>query len=99
LNIAAVLQFMTSGPSTVLLLHRFHAVAAWRALIGPTNSAVARSSAPHSLRAEYGTDGEENALHGSDSAASAAREAAFSSPPSRLPVLPPRTQRCGMCTT
>jgi nucleoside diphosphate kinase len=72
-----LLHFMTSGPSTVLLLHRFHAVAAWRALIGPTNSAAARSSAPHTLRAKYGTDGEQNALHGSDSAASAEREAAI----------------------
>ena len=72
-----LLQFMTSAPCTVLLLNRFDAVAAWRALIGPTNSAAARSSAPHSLRAKYGTDGQQNAFHGSDSAASAAREAAI----------------------
>jgi nucleoside diphosphate kinase len=69
-----LLQFMTSAPSTVLLLQRVDAVAAWRSLIGPTDSAKARASAPHSLRAKYGTDGQKNAFHGSDSDASAARE-------------------------
>jgi nucleoside diphosphate kinase len=69
-----LLQFMTSAPCTVLLLQRANAVAAWRALIGPTDSAKARLSAPQSLRARYGTDGQQNAFHGSDSAASAARE-------------------------
>jgi hypothetical protein len=58
----------------VLLLQRNNAVAAWRALIGPTDSAKARHSAPQSLRARYGTDGQQNAFHGSDSDASAARE-------------------------
>lgn len=69
-----LLQFMTSGPCTVLLLQRPNAVAAWRALIGPTDSAKARLSAPRSLRAKYGTDGQQNAFHGSDSHVSAARE-------------------------
>jgi nucleoside diphosphate kinase len=69
-----LLQFMTSGPCTVLLLQRVGAVAAWRAAIGPTDSAKARTSAPDTLRAKYGTDSQRNAFHGSDSPASAARE-------------------------
>jgi nucleoside diphosphate kinase len=69
-----LLQFMTSAPCTVLLLQRTNAVAAWRALIGPTDAAKARLTAPQSLRARFGTDSQQNAFHGSDSAASAARE-------------------------
>jgi nucleoside diphosphate kinase len=69
-----LLEFMTSGPCTVLLLQRVDAVKAWRELIGPTDSVRARASAPQSLRAKYGSDSQRNAFHGSDSAASAARE-------------------------
>ena len=65
---------MSSGPIVALVLARVEAIAAWRKLLGPTNSLVAREKAPASLRALYGTDGTKNAAHGSDSPASAARE-------------------------
>jgi hypothetical protein len=33
------------------------AIHTWRRLMGPTNSAAARATHPHSIRALYGTDG------------------------------------------
>lgn len=50
------------------------AVASWRSLIGPTNTETARAQAPQSLRAQFGTDGTKNAVHGSDSVGSYKRE-------------------------
>jgi hypothetical protein len=48
------------APSLQLLLRDVFAQAAihtWRQLMGPTNSAAARATHPHSIRALYGTDG------------------------------------------
>jgi len=70
----ALCEFMTSGPVVKLILQRENAVLGWRALLGPTNTLSAQDEAPLSIRARFGTDGTRNACHGSDSAASAARE-------------------------
>ena len=64
---------MTSGPVIAMELMGDDAVSAWRKLLGPTDSGVARKEAASSLRAQFGTDGTKNAAHGSDSLASAAR--------------------------
>ncbi|CAI9615618.1 unnamed protein product [Staurois parvus] len=64
---------MTSGPIVAMEVIGDEAVASWRKLLGPTNSSVARSDSPESIRAKFGTDGTKNAAHGSDSIASAAR--------------------------
>ena len=72
-----LINFMTSGPVTALLLEKPGAIKGWRALMGPTNTAKAREEAPDSLRALFGTDGTMNATHGSNSFISAAREGAF----------------------
>lgn len=53
------------------------AVAKWRDLIGPNNTANAKAQAPKSLRALFGTDGTRNAVHGSDSQGSMKREVDF----------------------
>ena len=53
------------------------AVLKWRDLIGPTDTANAKSQAPSSLRAMFGTDGTKNAVHGSDSLGSMKREVDF----------------------
>lgn len=45
--------------------------------MGPTNSLKAVEEAPNSIRARFGTDGTQNATHGSDSMGSAARELNF----------------------
>eukprot|EP00946_MAST-07B_sp_MAST-7B-sp1_P003761 g3761.t1 len=79
-------DFMSSGPIIALVLERVNAIAAWRALIGPTNSEDARKAAAEknpldvmkwTLRAQHGTDGQRNACHGSDSTYSATREIDF----------------------
>jgi nucleoside-diphosphate kinase len=72
-----LIAFMTSDYVVGLELVGVGAIQAWRDLIGPTNSEVAREKAPGSVRALFGKDGTENSVHGSDSAASAARELAF----------------------
>lgn len=66
--------FMSSGPTVPLLLERENAIAAWRELMGATNPAQA---AEGTLRKEFATDIEKNAVHGSDSPATAAFEIAF----------------------
>ncbi|GFR52672.1 hypothetical protein Agub_g15296, partial [Astrephomene gubernaculifera] len=72
-----LVNFMTSGPIWALVLAKPGAILAWRALMGPTNVFKARAEQPKCLRALYGTDGTQNATHGSDSPASAAREIKF----------------------
>ncbi|KAJ3107121.1 Thioredoxin domain-containing protein 3 [Phlyctochytrium planicorne] len=66
--------WMSSAPIYALVLEKEDAIKAWRALAGPTNSNKARDEAPESIRALFGTDGSQNAVHGSDSPASAERE-------------------------
>ncbi|RXM98875.1 Nucleoside diphosphate kinase 7 [Acipenser ruthenus] len=72
-----LVQFITSGPVVAMEILGDEAVTAWRRLLGPTDSSVARNEAPDSVRANFGTDGTKNAGHGSDSLASAARELEF----------------------
>ena len=70
-----LVDFMASGPALAMVLMRPGAISAWRALCGPTDSVHARTVAPLSIRAKFGTNGQRNACHGSDSTANAAREA------------------------
>lgn len=78
--------FMSSGTTMALVLEKEDGIAAWRAMMGPTNSLRARDEAEAAhplneelwaLRALFGSDGTRNATHGSDSVFSAAREIAF----------------------
>jgi nucleoside diphosphate kinase len=48
-------SFMTSGPIWALILAKNNAIAAWRTLMGPTDTEKAKLEAPYSLRALYGT--------------------------------------------
>ena len=66
---------MSSGPVTKLVLEARGVVAAWRTLIGPTDpSPEAEGYQAESLRAKYGTDATNNALHGSKDAGCASAE-------------------------
>lgn len=67
-------QFMSRGPITVLCLEREDAIAKYREVIGATDPAKA---ADGTIRKLYGANVGENAVHGSDSEASAAREIAY----------------------
>lgn len=73
----SLVAFMSSGPVIAMELGRENAIAAWRELMGPTNSIKARETHPDTVRALYGTDEQRNACHGSDSRASAEREIRF----------------------
>lgn len=69
-----LIAFMTSDVIAVIHLEGCAAIALWRSLIGPTDSDRARRESPKSIRALYGIDSTRNAVHGSDSPASASRE-------------------------
>ncbi len=69
-----LVRFMTSGPVLVQVLEGDGAIARNRELMGATNPAQA---APGTIRADFATNVEENAVHGSDSPQSAATEIGF----------------------
>lgn len=62
-------RYLIRGPVQVLILERVDAIAGLRRLIGPTDPHLARQVAPRSIRALFGTDVQENAIHASDSLA------------------------------
>ncbi len=69
-----VVTFMTSGPVTLIALEKKDAIKGWRDLMGATDPAQA---AEGTIRKQFGRSKGNNATHGSDSPASAARELAF----------------------
>ena len=69
-----LVAFMTSGPVVVQVLEGDDAIRVNRELMGDTDPARA---APGTLRADFASTIDENAVHGSDSPATAAREIAF----------------------
>lgn len=69
-----LVEFMTSGPVVVMVLEGDDAIARNRAIMGETNPAKA---AEGTLRKLYAASIGENAVHGSDSPTSAAREIAY----------------------
>src|SRR5437773_7497414 len=58
-----LVRFMTSGPCIVQVLEGEHAIARNRELMGATDSKKAEAG---TIRAKFGTDIEQNAVHGSD---------------------------------
>jgi len=66
--------FMTSGPVVVQILEGENAIAQNRDLMGATNPAEADAG---TIRADFAETIDANAVHGSDSAASAEREIAY----------------------
>jgi nucleoside-diphosphate kinase len=69
-----LVAFMTSGPVVVAALEGENAIAVWRELMGPTDSTKAPAG---TVRCDFGTDIERNAVHGSDAAATATLEIAY----------------------
>jgi len=70
----ALIEFMTSGPVMVQVLEGENAVAKNRELMGATNP---KEAAVGTIRADFAETIDANAVHGSDSPASAAREIAY----------------------
>ena len=77
----ALCDYMTSGPILVQVLEGEDAVNANRKLMGATNPAQA---APGTIRADFAKSVDANAVHGSDSPASAQREIAYFFQPSEI---------------
>ncbi|MEE3257972.1 MAG: nucleoside-diphosphate kinase [Candidatus Latescibacterota bacterium] len=69
-----LVEFMTSGRVVPMVLERDNAVAHLRGFIGPTNSNEAPAG---TIRGDFGTDVQCNAVHASDSTDNAAIEIAF----------------------
>lgn len=69
-----LVEFMTSGPAVVIVLEGDNAIAKNRELMGATNP---KEAAVGTIRADFADSIDANAVHGSDSEASAAREIAF----------------------
>ncbi len=66
-----LVEFMTSGPVVVLVLEGEDAIMTNRNLMGATNPKEAEAG---TIRADFAESIDANAVHGSDSAESAARE-------------------------
>ena len=71
---AELVNFMTSGPVMVQVLEGENAVAKNRELMGATNP---KEAAPGTIRADFASSIDANAVHGSDSLANAAIEVAY----------------------
>ena len=69
-----LVEFMTSGPCMVLALEKSNAVEAWRETIGATNPDEAKEN---TIRKDFASNVQENAVHGSDSDENAEKEIAF----------------------
>jgi nucleoside-diphosphate kinase len=69
-----LIDFMSSGPIIAAILEKENAVEDFRKLIGATDPAKA---APGTVRQLYGSNVQENAVHGSDSDENALKEGNF----------------------
>ena len=67
-------EFMSSGPCMVLALQKKNAVEEWRKTIGATNPEEAENG---TIRKDFATNIQENAVHGSDSDENAKKEIGF----------------------
>lgn len=71
---ADLVKFMTSGPVLVMVLEGPNAVAKNREIMGATNP---KEAAKGTIRADFATSIDANAVHGSDSLENAKNEIAF----------------------
>jgi nucleoside-diphosphate kinase len=71
---SSLIEFMTSGPIVALVLEADNAISVLREAMGATDPAKA---AKGSIRKKYGSSIEKNAIHGSDSTASAETEIGY----------------------
>jgi nucleoside-diphosphate kinase len=69
-----LVEFMTSGPVMVQVLEGEDAISRNREVMGATNP---KDAAPGTIRADFASNVEENAVHGSDAPETAAAEIRF----------------------
>ena len=70
----ALVDFMITGPVMVQVLEGENAIATHRDLMGATDP---KKAAPGTIRADFADSIDENAVHGSDAAETAAQEIAY----------------------
>ena len=76
-----LVNFMISGPVMVQVLEGENAILRNREIMGATNP---KDAAPGTIRADFATTVDENAVHGSDAAETAKEEIAFFFKPEEL---------------
>lgn len=76
-----LVNFMISGPVMVQVLEGENAILRNREIMGATNP---KDAAPGTIRADFATTVDENAVHGSDAADTAKEEIAFFFKPEEL---------------
>jgi len=67
----SLIEYITSGPSVVMIISGRDAITRMRNLMGPTDS---KKAGKGTIRGDFGVDITTNVIHGSDSAESARRE-------------------------
>lgn len=78
---SSLCEFMTSGPILAMVLEGENAIAKNREIMGVTDS---KKAAPGTIRARFGTNIEQNAVHGSDAPETARTEVAYFFAPCEL---------------
>lgn len=76
-----LVSFMISGPVMIQALQGANAIAKHRDIMGATNP---KDAAPGTIRADFADSIDANAVHGSDSAETAAQEIAYFFEPNEL---------------
>lgn len=76
-----LVKFMTSGPSVVMVLEAEDAIKLWRDTMGVTNP---EEAAEGTIRRDFGTSIEQNAVHGSDAPETAKFEVAYFFEPNEI---------------
>jgi nucleoside-diphosphate kinase len=76
-----LVSFMISGPVMIQVLEGENAIATNRDVMGATNP---KDAAPGTIRADFAVSIDENAVHGSDGAETAAQEIAYFFQPNEL---------------
>ncbi|KAL2085637.1 hypothetical protein ACEWY4_018957 [Coilia grayii] len=64
----SLVDYMTQGPSVMMILSKENAIAEWREMIGPVDPEKAKEVSPNSLRACFAKSILENTVHGSSDA-------------------------------
>lgn len=78
-----LVSFMITGPVFIMVLEGDNAIAKNRDLMGATDP---KKAAPGTIRADFASSIDENAVHGSDAAETAATEISFFFKPAELHV-------------
>jgi nucleoside-diphosphate kinase len=76
-----LVKFVTSGPSVVMVLEADNAIKLWRDTMGVTNPEEADEG---TIRRDFGTSIERNAVHGSDAPETAKFEIAYFFEPNEI---------------